>query len=227
MGTADRLTDKTRASRPSSRSDARAFPDRSRGFGAVPRAAHTPESPHRSNPRRPLVARNTGRPNSASRFLSSPLATAERERFFLGIKRAATRLLPEERSRLERLTRWAVWRWLPTSPASSVVHQRGPGPIDSQAVEDVTRAPRLLRADVASTGRSRSKALVQKLALVHQLASGNQQETHLWLFFEPSFSRRATVSGNGWTRCTGPFAMSATVWPSRFTRVTSAPFETR
>ena len=27
-----------------------------------------------------------------------------------------------------------------------------------------------------------------------------QHETHLWLFLEPSFSRSATVSGNGWTR---------------------------
>ena len=54
-----------------------------------------------------------------------------------------------------------------------------------------------------------------------------QQETHLWLFFEPSFSSSATVAGNGETRCTGPFAMSATVWPLRATAVTSAPFDTR
>ena len=54
-----------------------------------------------------------------------------------------------------------------------------------------------------------------------------QHETHLWEFFDPSFSSRATVAGNGDTRCTGPFAMSATVCPLRATAVTSAPFETR
>jgi len=41
----------------------------------------------------------------------------------------------------------------------------------------------------------------------------------LWLFFEPSFSSSATVAGNGETRCTGPFAMSATVCPLRATAV--------
>src|SRR5207344_1730696 len=54
-----------------------------------------------------------------------------------------------------------------------------------------------------------------------------QQETHRWLFFEPSFSSSATVAGNGDTRCTGPFAMSAVVCPLRATAVTSAPFDTR
>jgi hypothetical protein len=38
-----------------------------------------------------------------------------------------------------------------------------------------------------------------------------QHDTHLWLFFDPSFSRSATVAGKGDTRCTGPFAMSAVV----------------
>ena len=60
-----------------------------------------------------------------------------------------------------------------------------------------------------------------------QVHNSRQQETHLWLFFEPSFSSSATVAGNGETRCTGPFAMSATVWPLRATAVTSAPFDTR
>jgi len=39
----------------------------------------------------------------------------------------------------------------------------------------------------------------------------------LWLFFDPSFSAKATVSGNGTMRETGPFAMSATVSPFRLT----------
>jgi len=40
-----------------------------------------------------------------------------------------------------------------------------------------------------------------------------QQDWQSWLFLEPSLSSNATVSGNGWMRCTGPFAMSAVVWP--------------
>ena len=35
------------------------------------------------------------------------------------------------------------------------------------------------------------------------------------------------VSGIGEMRDTGPFAMSAVVWPRRLTALTSAPFETR
>ena len=54
-----------------------------------------------------------------------------------------------------------------------------------------------------------------------------QQDTHLWLFLAPSFSSSAIVSGNGSMRWTGPFAMSAVVWPARFTRFGSAPFDTR
>src|SRR6185295_19527476 len=54
-----------------------------------------------------------------------------------------------------------------------------------------------------------------------------QHDTHLWLFFAPSFSRRASASGHGWMRCTGPLAMSAVVRPSRVTALTSAPLETR
>ncbi len=38
-----------------------------------------------------------------------------------------------------------------------------------------------------------------------------QQDTQLWLFFEPRLSRSATVSGNGEIRWTGPLAMSAVV----------------
>ena len=57
--------------------------------------------------------------------------------------------------------------------------------------------------------------------------SGAQHVTQLWLFFEPSRSRRATVSGIGETRCTGPLAMSAVVWPRRLTAVTSAPCPTK
>src|SRR5207253_4920502 len=56
---------------------------------------------------------------------------------------------------------------------------------------------------------------------------GRQHDTHLWLFFDPSFSSSATVAGNGEMRCTGPFAMSAVVWPLRATAVTSAPCATR
>lgn len=76
-------------------------------------------------------------------------------------------------------------------------------------------------------GRQTSTGELNTVLQVGSDGSATQQETHLWLFLEPSFVRSATVSGNGCTRCTGPFAMSATVWPSRFTRVTSAPFETR
>src|SRR4030095_5304505 len=54
-----------------------------------------------------------------------------------------------------------------------------------------------------------------------------QHDLHLWLFFDPSFSRRATVSRNGGILCTGPFAMSAVVWPFLLTAVTSAPFAAR
>jgi hypothetical protein len=54
-----------------------------------------------------------------------------------------------------------------------------------------------------------------------------QQDRQRWLFFEPSFSSSATVAGNGEMRWTGPFAMSAVVWPRRLTAVTSAPFSTR
>ena len=39
----------------------------------------------------------------------------------------------------------------------------------------------------------------------------SQQPTHLWLFFAPSPSSNAMVSGNGVMRCTGPFAMSTVV----------------
>src|SRR5262249_40354943 len=59
------------------------------------------------------------------------------------------------------------------------------------------------------------------------LTSSDQHDTHLWLFFAPSFSSSASASGHGWMRCTGPFAMSAVVLPSRLTALTSAPFETR
>src|SRR5690606_599594 len=54
-----------------------------------------------------------------------------------------------------------------------------------------------------------------------------QQETQLWLFFEPRRSRSATVTGNGEMRWNGPFAMSAVVRPFRATAVTSAPLSTR
>lgn len=30
--------------------------------------------------------------------------------------------------------------------------------------------------------------------------AGHQQDTHLWLFFEPSFSSSLKVSGYGWVR---------------------------
>ena len=54
-----------------------------------------------------------------------------------------------------------------------------------------------------------------------------QQDTQLLLFFDPRRSSRAMVDGNGWTRCTGPLAMSAVVWPLRLSTVTSAPCSTR
>src|SRR5437867_2550218 len=54
-----------------------------------------------------------------------------------------------------------------------------------------------------------------------------QQLTHLWLFFAPSFSSSAMVSGNGRRRCTGPLAMSTVVCPRRDTALTSAPLDTR
>ena len=38
-----------------------------------------------------------------------------------------------------------------------------------------------------------------------------------WLFFAPIFSSSAIVSGNGWTRCTGPLAISIVVCPARLT----------
>ena len=50
-----------------------------------------------------------------------------------------------------------------------------------------------------------------------QLSHRHQHDTHLWLFFEPSFSSSFSASGHGCTRCTGPLAMSATVCPSRLT----------
>ena len=55
----------------------------------------------------------------------------------------------------------------------------------------------------------------------------SQHDTQLWLFFEPRLSSSATVSGIGETRCTGPLAMSAVVWPRRLTAVTSPPCSTR
>src|SRR5262249_50823398 len=55
----------------------------------------------------------------------------------------------------------------------------------------------------------------------------NQQLTQRWVFFAPSFSSSAIVSGNGGTRCTGPCAMSTVVCPVRLPAFTSAPFETR
>ncbi len=54
-----------------------------------------------------------------------------------------------------------------------------------------------------------------------------QQDMQLSLFVAPRLSSRATVSGCGDTRWTGPFAMSAVVWPRRLTTVTSPPIETR
>src|SRR5215203_3255945 len=65
------------------------------------------------------------------------------------------------------------------------------------------------------------------IQLRRELSSSDQHDTHLLLFFDPSFSSSFNASGQGWTRCTGPLAMSATVWPSRFTFMTSAPFDTR
>src|SRR5581483_3036901 len=53
---------------------------------------------------------------------------------------------------------------------------------------------------------------------------GVQQDTHLWLFLAPRLSSSAMVSGYGCVRCTGPFAMSTVVLPSRLTALTSAPF---
>src|SRR5206468_9991394 len=38
-----------------------------------------------------------------------------------------------------------------------------------------------------------------------------QQDTHLCRGATPMFESSARVSGNGWIRCIGPFAMSATV----------------
>ena len=54
-----------------------------------------------------------------------------------------------------------------------------------------------------------------------------QQVRQRWLFDEPSFSSSATVAGRGETRCTGPLARSATVWPRRLTARMSAPCSTR
>ena len=55
----------------------------------------------------------------------------------------------------------------------------------------------------------------------------NQQDLHLWLFLTPIFSSSAIVSGYGCVRCTGPFAMSTVVMPSRLTTWGSAPLEMR
>src|SRR5438552_17956797 len=53
------------------------------------------------------------------------------------------------------------------------------------------------------------------------------QLAHLWLFFDPSLSSSAIVSGYGEMRETGLLAMSAVVWPRRLTAFTSAPFDTK
>src|SRR5262245_47661985 len=57
--------------------------------------------------------------------------------------------------------------------------------------------------------------------------STRQQDRHLWLFLAPRPSRYLIVSGHGCTRCTGPFARSIVVCPSRLTAFTSAPLLTR
>jgi len=54
-----------------------------------------------------------------------------------------------------------------------------------------------------------------------------QQERQLLLFAEPRLSSRRMVETYGGTRCTGPLAMSAVVWPVLAMAVTSAPFSTR
>ena len=54
-----------------------------------------------------------------------------------------------------------------------------------------------------------------------------QHDTHLLLFFAPSFTSKAMVSGNGATLSIGPLAMSAVVCPLRLLAFTSAPFPTR
>src|SRR3990172_10539445 len=123
--------------------------------------ARTPHSPHRSNARRTLFARSAGGPNSASRFLSSPLATADRARKILPCHDESCDTAPlaargEVKTRASRLTvvgRVAVVARLMAPPASSVVHHRAPWPIDSQAVEDVPelRTPREYRISVVES----------------------------------------------------------------------------
>src|SRR3989304_4407776 len=96
--------------------------------------ARTPYSPHRSNAHRALFARNTGGPNSASRVLSSPLATADRARKILPCHDESCDTVPlasrgEGKTRASRLTVVgcvAVVARLMAPPASSVVHHRTP-----------------------------------------------------------------------------------------------------
>src|SRR5688572_10830519 len=53
--------------------------------------------------------------------------------------------------------------------------------------------------------------------------SEGQQDKQRWLFFTPSPSSSLMVSGNGSMRCTGAFALSTVVRPSRLTTIGSAP----
>jgi hypothetical protein len=106
---------------------------------------------------------------------------------------------------------------------------------DSAGSRESGVASRQSRGDSSGVGsRKRESATASRPSRDCRLPTADsrskvapQQDTHLWLFFEPSFSRSATVSGNGETRCTGPLAMSATVCPLRATAVTSAPLPTR
>jgi len=63
--------------------------------------------------------------------------------------------------------------------------------------------------------------------LANPSAGSTQQERQLLLFAEPRLSSRRMVETKGGTRCTGPLAMSAVVWPVLAMAVTSAPFSTR
>ncbi len=55
---------------------------------------------------------------------------------------------------------------------------------------------------------------------------GSARHASMTVLRSESF-QQGSVSGNGATRCTGPFAISAVVCPLRLTAATSAPFSTR
>lgn len=188
------------------------------------------EAPGRSYRHRrvaPQDARSRGRPVGASRKAKNAALSPIPPPGSMGSRSFATTARPVGSfgaigTTSARRPPTAVLRWASTSMLMKAVGSRFPSTIPFGIDQAAGKA--LLSCSLPREG---TRGDLGRSAVGSFPGADPQHETHLLLFLAPRLIRSFTASGNGCVRWTGPFAMSAVVWPSRFTAFTSAPFETR